>query len=113
MQNQGYEIRNINGKNVFVKNIVDNFWLFNDVFAYLHNDTQVTDELIDGLLEKKNDIIFPYKGAEDGYVLIEGKHDDGTYYMFESNLAHLIDADIVKMAKAVYDEYRDWAKVFV
>lgn len=108
---KNYEIRVIDGQKVFVKNIVDNFWLFNDVYVHFCDDFKVTDDVISHMLGKKDDEFFPYHGASGGNILVQWKCPDG-YAFGEYRLLDCRDDGIRKKAEEVYDEYKSWAGVF-
>ena len=107
---KNYEIRVINGRKVFIKNIVDNFWLFNDVYADLCDDFKVTDSVINDFLQMKDEPIFPYGGAENGKILVQG-HSKTGYYLAESCLSNCSTEIIRKKAEDAYHEYKSWAGI--
>ena len=109
MQNQGYEIRKINGKDVFVKNVKDNFWLFNDMYVVVAGDYEVTDKTVEKFLYWKTDEFFPYGGIEDENVLVEWKGRDG-YVIEEFYLGSSTDTDLIKKARLAYEEYQNWLR---
>ena len=109
MQNQNYEIRNVNGEPVFVKNIKDNFWLFNDMYVVVAGDYEVTDKTVEKFLYWKTDEFFPYGGIEDENVLVEWKGRDG-YVMEEFYLGSSTDTDLIKKARLAYEEYQNWLR---
>ena len=107
---QGFEIRMINGKEVFVKQIADNFWLFNDCYADLCSDYEVTDKVIDDFLNLKYDLYVPYQGAEKGFVLGQYRVSEG-YALGDYPLDSLTDKNLIKEVQKAYEEYKVWAGI--
>ena len=108
--NKSYDIRIINGREVFVKNIVNNFWLFNDVYIHLLPERVVDDDLIIIALSTKEDEMFPYPGAGSGFMLLESKMN-GCNVMSCCPLAAYKDKNARRLALEAYDEYRSWAGI--
>lgn len=106
-----YEIRNINGQDVFVKNISDDFWLINDVYVLVCDGYELTDIHVLSLLSAKNRPVFPYCGAEKGCVLVVSKLNDGSFVEEQAFLSELTDETISPLARRAYDEYKSWAGI--
>lgn len=110
MMAKDYEVRTINGEKVFVKNIVNNFWLFNDVYIHLLDEVVVDDNLISRSLDMKNDEILPYPGADSGYILFQSKVN-GEHTLSFCLVTAYKDNTITRKALEAYDEYRRWAGI--
>ena len=104
-----YDIRQINGKNVFVKHITDNFWLVDGIFLDLAEDIVFTDEYIEAVFD---DLFwsYGYKGADKGYVLSVSKNGD-SYIVGEYPLSSAMNQDKVRLGEDAYEEYRSWAGI--
>ena len=106
------EIRNIDGKDVFVADIGDSLWLFNDVFVCFCDGQPVTDDVVSSFLDAKDDPICPYGGAENDCVLVQSKSKSGEdYYWGEYFLDSFRDKDLVLKAKRAFNEYRSWSGI--
>ena len=107
-----YEIRNIDGISVFVVDIGDSLWLFNDVFVCFCDGRPVTDAVVLSFLDAKDDPICPYGGAENGCVLVQCKsRTNGKYFWGEYPLGSLNDKALALKAERAFAAYRKWSGI--
>jgi hypothetical protein len=107
-----YEIRKINGQDVFVKEIGNHFWLINNVYVLAYDGYQLSDFDIIDYLDAENDDMLPYKGADKECVLHIFKTNDSSDVCEEHcYLSELSDKSMAVEARRAYDEYKSWAGV--
>ena len=107
---QGFEIRVINGKEVFVKQLSENAWLFDDICVVLCKDYKVTDEEISGFLGLKQDPYVPCKSVHEGFALCLYEVPGG-YGGDNCPLDCFTDKSLIGEAQKAYEEYKVWAGI--
>ena len=107
-----FEIREISGQKVFVKEIRPTFFLFNDVFVYVCDEfLPIPDEDIMSFLDRKNDPIFPYPGAANEAVIVVTLLKSGRFCESPAVLGQLKEEAAIDDARRAYDEYKTWAGI--
>lgn len=108
MSTQFYTVRNIDGQDVFVKQINECFWLFNDVIVCTKTFHSFTDAEIMQLLDMKNDEFMPYSGSDKGFVLLVDEDNDT---ISEFHFSDYSNQNVIRKVKESLNVYRAWAGV--
>ena len=103
---QNYEIRNINGKKIFVKDIGFGLWLFDDVIVCFTKFHEISDDDIISCIDAKNRKILPYKGSKDGWVMVLTPLDDGFFEASECHIDDFQNSDITNLINDALDTYK-------
>lgn len=105
---QDYEIRNIDGKEIFVKDIGFGLWLFDDVIVCFTKFHEVSDDDIMFCIVAKNREILPYRGSKDGWVMVLTPLDDGFFETSECHIDDFQDSNITNLINGALDMYRQY-----
>ena len=107
-----YEIRKINGQDVFIGKIASGFYLVNDVYLFVFEEFVLSDTNILFVLDCKKDIVYPYGGAakDEVMALAESPISDKMLRMHYS-LESLFPDNVVEAARSMYRKYVEWAKI--
>jgi hypothetical protein len=105
-----YEIRQIDGQDIFVKEIDSDFYLFNDTLVSVFPGYPMSDQRILSFLQRREDKVFPYGGAGKGEVLVVGTSGSDTVCSVFF-LSEMIDQGRAELARRAYDEYKKWAGI--
>lgn len=107
-----FEVRDIQGQKVFIREFKPRFFLINNMFVYADPRYELDDEAITLCLEKLSDPYFPCKSAEEGCVLtLDYNEDNQEFYVGQWYLSEFTDATVELAAKEAYDEYKRWAGI--
>lgn len=109
MKNKQYEIRHIDGQDVFFKKINDAFYLINDIVICLGKGVsplQTDDDIRDCFVYVENPF-FEYHGSNQGFCLLLGGDDVGNC-VSEFTFENYSDQSVVKKVKEALCEYRKW-----